>query len=141
MCALWKRLANSKPFRTSWHGIRDSPLNPHTRGFAINSGWWLGRSKKRCSEFLTAKTNFALEVAAAHEAMESQRAREKTSLDSIAWTRRLNPQNIVDAKPFWAALYRTLSHCYVSVCLGNSSCAAEEKRSNVELASCTANNC
>jgi DNA-binding transcriptional LysR family regulator len=40
--ALWKRLVRSSPFRISWHGIRDSPMNLLTNGFVNNCGRLFG---------------------------------------------------------------------------------------------------
>jgi len=38
VCASWRRLVRSSPFRISWHGIHDSRMNRLTNGFVDNCG-------------------------------------------------------------------------------------------------------
>jgi hypothetical protein len=42
----WKRLVRSNPFRISWHGIRDSPMNLLTNGFVNNCGRLFGPAEE-----------------------------------------------------------------------------------------------
>jgi hypothetical protein len=46
VCASWKRLVRSSPFRISWYGIRDSPMNLLTNGFVNNCGQLFGPSEQ-----------------------------------------------------------------------------------------------
>ena len=46
VCASWKRLVRSSPFRISWHGIRDSRMNLLTNGFVNNCGRLFGPSEQ-----------------------------------------------------------------------------------------------
>src|SRR5260370_16623076 len=41
-----KRLVRSTPFRISWHGIRDAPMNLLTNGFMNNCGRLFGPSEQ-----------------------------------------------------------------------------------------------